>query len=107
MTAYHALKCWVGTCLFLYPCLVLPMRCSLHCERILWSAKSTAAQLTVVTHATVDRLPMVREQCASYRGPLAVAVYKPLLQQAQGGLSADNQQALARTVEAVEKYFEM
>lgn len=80
--------------------------CSLHCEHMLWSRKPSRAQLTVVTQATVDRLPMLLDQCASYRGPLAAALHLPLIQAEEDGLTPANRQAVARAVEAVEKLFE-
>ena len=44
-------------------------------EKIFWSAKRPAVELTVVTGLNQHRLHQLKSQCRSYKGPLSAAVY--------------------------------
>ena len=62
--------------------------------------------MTVYTPANVLRLGMLREQCASYRGPLAAAVHVPLVQQETHGLTPTNRRALLNATMAIKQLFQ-
>lgn len=69
-----------------------------------WRAQGPPRQpMTVVTQLSSDRLRQLRAQCESYLGPLAAAVYLPLLQSGGGPLSADNAGALQRATADVDR----
>lgn len=87
-------------------CVLLPCPpCSLYVERILWSRKAPALPLTVFTQATINRLYAVRDQCASYSGPMAAAVHVALVQDSNVTLTAASRQAVERAVSLVEALF--
>lgn len=45
---------------------------------MLWSAQRSVIPLTIATAVTPSRLSALEAQCASWRGPLAAALYLPL-----------------------------
>ncbi len=48
------------------------------------------ADITVVTQLSIDRLPSLKQQCASWRGPTVAVVYAPLVQGLLAGLSGSS-----------------
>lgn len=63
--------------------------CSMKLERIYWSRKPSKLELTIFTTLTVDRLPQLREQCASYEGPLSAAVFLAITQNDREALTSE------------------
>lgn len=41
--------------------------------------EGSTADITVITQLSIDRLPSLKHQCASWRGPTAAVVYAPLV----------------------------
>lgn len=59
-----------------------------------WSAKKRPVDVTLITQASVDRLPQLYSQCRSWRGPLSAVLFLGVLQQDGGPLSQDNQELI-------------
>ena len=55
--------------------------CSLKVEAIWPSKLGPRFDLTVVTQLSFDRMPALFNQCSTFTGPIAAAVYLPLIQQ--------------------------
>ncbi|KAG1666443.1 hypothetical protein FOA52_015113 [Chlamydomonas sp. UWO 241] len=72
-----------------------------------WSGHAPATPVTMVTQATVDRLPQLRSQCRSWRGGLSVALYLALEQTdiSSGKLSDANVRLLAKAAAHVHNFF--
>ena len=67
-----------------------------------WSAKQRVVPLTLITQATVDRLPQLYSQCKSWRGPLSAVLYLGLYQEdVARGLSATSVELLKKASLAV------
>ncbi len=67
-----------------------------------WSAKQRPVSVTVITQATVDRLPQLFFQCKSWRGPLSAVLFLGLLQETvAGGLSSNSLELLKQASIAV------
>lgn len=56
------------------------MHASVRVLGIWWSSKPRDLPVTVVTQATLDRLPQLSAQCRSWRGPLSAVVYTHVVQ---------------------------
>ena len=55
------------------------------------SARGTPpADITVVTQLSIDRLPSLKQQCASWRGPTVAVVYAPLVRGFLAGLGGSS-----------------
>eukprot|EP00798_Chlamydomonas_sp_ICE-L_P005378 gene5378-5598_t len=73
-----------------------------------WSSRLTPeVSVTVVTQASVDRVPQLYSQCRSWRGPLSAALYVPLYQEegTLDHLTANNVQILEVAAEKVQELF--
>lgn len=66
-----------------------------------WSSKQRPVPVTVITQATVDRLPQLYSQCKSWRGPLSAVLYIGFYQDSIGGLTAANSELLKKASSAV------
>jgi hypothetical protein len=55
-----------------------------------WTNKTTQVPATLVTQATVDRIPQLYAQCRSWPGPLSVVLYLGLLQNTTANLTQEN-----------------
>jgi hypothetical protein len=55
-----------------------------------WTNKTARVPATLVTQATVDRIPQLYAQCRSWPGPLSVVLYLGLLQNTTANLTQDN-----------------
>lgn len=53
------------------------------------------ADITVVTQLSIDRLPSLRQQCASWRGPTVAVVYAPLVHGLLAGLGGSSDAQVA------------
>ncbi len=56
------------------------MRRSLKVEAIWASRRTPRFGLTVITQLSYDRMPALFNQCSTFTGPIAAAVYLPLIQ---------------------------
>ncbi|GLC43643.1 hypothetical protein PLESTF_001615000 [Pleodorina starrii] len=73
---------------------------SLVAARVWWSHKPAGLPVTLVTQLSIGRLEQLRAQCATWRGPLAAAIYIPLVN-AEKQLSFDNIVRLADAIGTV------
>lgn len=71
-------------------------------ERVLYSARPPQLNLTIFTSLTLDRLPQLHAQCASYQGPLSAAVFLAVKQVYRDALLQVNAAKVQRAVRAVE-----
>ncbi|KAG2494906.1 hypothetical protein HYH03_006841 [Edaphochlamys debaryana] len=51
----------------------------LYLADVFWSSHDSDLPLTIFTMASMDRLPMLEAQCQGFAGPLAAALYLPLI----------------------------
>ncbi|KAG2494907.1 hypothetical protein HYH03_006842 [Edaphochlamys debaryana] len=51
----------------------------LYLADVFWSSHDSDLPLTIFTMASMDRLPMLEAQCQGWAGPLAAALYLPLI----------------------------
>ncbi|PNH12726.1 Glycosyltransferase-like protein LARGE [Tetrabaena socialis] len=78
----------------------------LHPARVWWSARPAGIPVTLVTQLSVERLPQLRAQCALWNGPLAAALYLPLLAPDALELTAEAKQKLQAMVGSAEELFQ-
>lgn len=74
--------------------------------RVWWSRRPAGIPVTLVTQASAERLDQLRAQCATWRGPLAAALYLPLYNPSSHELSAESKQKLQAMVAAIEELFQ-
>lgn len=78
-------------------------------ERVLWSKKPVRINMTVFTQLTLNRLPVLRDQCLSYKGPLSAAVHYGFIQdpdkEGKRSLSTEHVAGVKNSVAAVEQLF--
>ncbi|GAX84389.1 hypothetical protein CEUSTIGMA_g11811.t1 [Chlamydomonas eustigma] len=81
-----------------------------------WSSSHVSRyDLTIVTQLSFDRMPALYNQCSTYPGPMAAAVYLPLLQLddqlhilngESGDLNPENKERVRKEVERVGRIFQ-
>lgn len=77
-------------------------------KRAWWSEQPPRMPVTLITQLSVSRLQALREQCATWGGPLAAAIYLPLHNPGKAGsvqLSAVNTQKLQTAVSMIDDLF--
>ncbi|KAG2422729.1 hypothetical protein HXX76_015816 [Chlamydomonas incerta] len=74
--------------------------------RVWWSARPAGIPVTLVTQASAERLDQLRAQCATWRGPLAAALYLPLYNPSSHELSDESKQKLQAMVAGIDELFQ-
>lgn len=80
----------------------LPTRVALRrlfLHRVFWSSKPPALELTVACGLNPSRLEALEAQCASWKGPLAAAVYLPVLRPAGDDATAQRSRGRVQQLE--------
>ena len=77
----------------------------LSATKVWWSVKPPGVPITLVTQLSADRLQQLQAQCRTWGGPVAAALYLPLLAGADGQLTDKSQQALASAQGDIDTFF--
>ena len=80
----------------------------LNATRVWWSPQPPGLAVTLITQLSADRLQQLRAQCAAWMGPLAAAVYLPIISPLISGsqLVAEAAQQLQATAHAVQEEYD-
>lgn len=62
--------------------------CRMKLHKIWASCRPAAVNLTVITAVTLNRLNQLQAQCKSWKGPLAAALWLPIMEHADDGWMA-------------------
>ncbi|GFR50315.1 hypothetical protein Agub_g12509 [Astrephomene gubernaculifera] len=73
--------------------------------RVWWSSRPAAIPVTLVTQLSAERLDQLRAQCATWSGPLAAALYLPLLNPSSHELQDTSRQKLQAMIASAEELF--